>query len=131
MPNSTLRGRCAHSLNVVLVVGVILLGGTALAEDAPVTGTFDTHEVSFFSHGVMFSGTVIVPRSPVVAAAVFVQGAGSDLRTESQGEALARFGIAVLVYDKRGVDRSGWRRLRPAHVCLAMPPLSYSHLPDR
>lgn len=91
----------------VLVAGAILLGGTALAADAPVTGTFNAHEVTFLSHGAMLSGTVIVPRSPVVAAAVFVQGAGSDPRPESQGEALARFGIAVLVYDKRGVGRSG------------------------
>jgi pimeloyl-ACP methyl ester carboxylesterase len=91
----------------VLVGGGILLGGTALAEDARVTGTFDTHDVTFLSHGAILSGTVVIPRFPVVAAAVFVQGAGSDLRPESQGEALARFGIAVLVYDKRGVGRSG------------------------
>lgn len=104
------------AITPVLVAGVIFLGGTALADDAPATGTFDTHEVSFQSHGVTLRGTVILPRSPVVAASVFVQGAGSDLRPESQGEALARFGIAVLVYDKRGVGRSGGAYVGPHGV---------------
>jgi uncharacterized protein len=91
-----------------LVAGALLFGSAALAaENAPATATFDTHDVSFLSHGTTLSGTVIVPRSPVIAAAVFVQGAGSDLRPASQAEALARFGVAVLVYDKRGVGRSG------------------------
>lgn len=92
----------------VLVAAFLLFGSAALgAKDAPTTGTFDTHDVSFLSHGRTLSGSLIVPRSPVLAAAVFVQGAGSDLRPQFQGEALARLGIAVLVYDKRGVGRSG------------------------
>jgi len=97
-----------HTAGHVLVVGALLFGSSALcAEDAAATGAFDAHEVSFLSHGVTLSGAVIVPRSPVVAAAVFVQGAGSDLRPAPQGEALARFGIVVLAYDKCGIGRSG------------------------
>jgi len=91
-----------------LAAGAMVFEGTAsAAENAPATSRFDTHEVSFSSHGATLSGTVIVPRSPVVAAAVFVQGAGSDPRPAREGELLAPFGIAVLVYDKRGVGRSG------------------------
>ena len=99
---------CNLAVAQVLVGGALLLGSTALvAADASPAGAFDTHEVSFESHGTTLSGTVIVPRSPVVAAAVYVQGAGSDSRLTSLAEALARVGVAVLVYDKRGVGRSG------------------------
>jgi uncharacterized protein len=99
---------CNLAVVQVLVGGALLLGSTALvAADASPAGAFDTHEVTFESQGTTLSGTVIVPRSPVVAAAVFVQGAGSDSRSTSLAEALARVGIAMLVYDKRGVGRSG------------------------
>jgi uncharacterized protein len=108
MINGEETGMWKFAAGQILVAGLILFGSAAsAAEHAPATQTFDTHDVSFLSHGTTLSGTVIAPRSPVVAAAVFVQGAGSDLRPVFQGEALARFGIAVLVYDKRGVGRSG------------------------
>ena len=97
-----------HAAGHVVVVGFMLLGTAPLvAAGTPPAAAFDAHEVSFLSHGTTLSGTLIVPRSPVVAAAVYVQGAGSDPRSASQAEALAQFGIAVLVYDKRGVGRSG------------------------
>lgn len=103
------------AVTLILVAGVIPFGGTALGGDAPVTGTFDTHEVSFLSHGVTLSGAVIVPRSPVVAAVVFVQGAGSDLRPESQGVALARLESRCLYTTSAAlVDQEGFTWAHPA-----------------
>jgi uncharacterized protein len=93
----------------VLLAGAMLFGSAAFsAANVQLSGSLDTHDVSFVSHGTRLSGTVVIPNgSPVVAAAVFVQGAGRDRRATFLAEALARHGVAVLVYDKRGVGRSG------------------------
>jgi dienelactone hydrolase len=70
--------------------------------------------VSFTSHGVTLSGTLLVPPGPGPhPAVVFVHGSGPDWREpyRSLGDYFARNGIAALIYDKRGVGASegDWR----------------------
>ena len=66
------------------------------------------HNVSFASQGVTLRGTVYIPsKAPVVAAAVWVDGSGETKRKPGLAEDLARSGLALLTYDKRGVGKSG------------------------
>jgi hypothetical protein len=74
------------------------------AEDPPIAH----HEVSFVSQGVTLRGTVYMPsKAPIFAAAVLVAGAGEARRDSGLGKVLARHGLALLTYDKRGVGQSG------------------------
>jgi len=67
-----------------------------------------TLEVSFESHGVELAGSLVLPSSGTIhAAVVFVHGSGPQERNLPLAERFARAGIAALVYDKRGVGRSG------------------------
>src|SRR5690606_21600019 len=54
------------------------------------------------------SGSIVFPIGEVVhAAIVFVHGSGEQTRNMSVARDFAREGIAALVYDKRGVGKSG------------------------
>lgn len=68
--------------------------------------TFTTENVEFTSAGVTLSGTIFKPKH-TYAAVVIVHGSGQETRTERMPSLLARNGIAVLTYDKRGVGKSG------------------------
>ena len=63
-------------------------------------------EVSFQSAGAVLAGTLVIPPK-ILAAAVVVHGSGRDERTLPFAYALARQGVAILTYDKRGVGGSG------------------------
>ena len=68
---------------------------------------YQIEEVSFVSHQVRLSGSLIVPKtSQVHAAVVFVHGSGKQERNLHWAKRFAAKGIAALVYDKRGVGRS-------------------------
>lgn len=89
------------SLISILVLGPIapLDAHNALVAD---------QNVSFISQGVTLRGTVYMPVDvPAFAAAVWVDGAGETRRNSGLGRFLARRGIALLTYDKRGVGKSG------------------------
>jgi pimeloyl-ACP methyl ester carboxylesterase len=89
------------SLVYVLVLGQV---PTASAED---TATVH-HDVSFVSQGATLRGTVYIPsKAPIVAGAVWVDGSGETKRKPGLAEYLARSGLALLTYDKRGVGKSG------------------------
>lgn len=65
-------------------------------------------EVSFVSRGILLSGSIVFPvdQKPR-AGVVFVHGSGKQTRNIRLAEKFAEFGIAALVYDKRGVGLSG------------------------
>src|SRR4051812_1022621 len=65
-------------------------------------------DVSFSSHGVELSGSLVFPSvgSPR-AAVVFIHGSGKQTRNLHWAERFAAAGIAALVYDKRGAGQSG------------------------
>jgi hypothetical protein len=82
------------------VVGV-LLAGAALAEEPRI------EDVTFASHGTSLSGSIVWPAETPVAAVVFVHGSGPQTRNLGLARRFAAHGIAALVYDKRGVGKSG------------------------
>ena len=77
--------------------------------------TFKQEEVSFRNGDVTLSGTLLLPLTEMPhPAVVFLHGAGSEARYGARflAEYLTRYGIAALIYDKRGVGKStgDWKR---------------------
>ncbi|WP_052631998.1 alpha/beta hydrolase family protein [Pseudoxanthomonas suwonensis] len=65
-------------------------------------------DVEFISHGDRLSGSIVFPVDREIhSAVVFVHGSGKQTRNMRWAEGFAREGVAALVYDKRGVGRSG------------------------
>ncbi|WP_262694741.1 alpha/beta hydrolase family protein [Kordiimonas aquimaris] len=69
---------------------------------------YDIQDAEFFSHDSRLSGSIVFPVDQEIrAAVVFVHGSGKQLRNIDLAKRFAQDGIAALVYDKRGVGRSG------------------------
>jgi pimeloyl-ACP methyl ester carboxylesterase len=71
--------------------------------------TFKQEEVSFRNGDVTLSGTLLLPLTKEThPAVVFLHGAGSEGRYGARflAEYFTRYGIAALIYDKRGVGKS-------------------------
>lgn len=76
---------------------------------------FRQEEVTFRNGDVILSGTLLLPLTKKAhPAVVFIHGAGNEGRYASRflAEYFTQQGIAALIYDKRGVDRStgDWKR---------------------
>ncbi|TRW99028.1 alpha/beta hydrolase family protein [Flavobacterium gawalongense] len=67
---------------------------------------FIIQDVKFESQGVTLAGSILTPRK-TVAAVVIVHGSDPVKREMDFAIRLAKEGIAVLTYDKRGVGESG------------------------
>lgn len=64
-------------------------------------------DVSFSSSdGTRLAGTLALPAGENLAAMVLVHGRGCSRRAAGQARLFARYGIAVLAYDKRGAGES-------------------------
>ena len=71
-------------------------------------GDLRVEEVEFVSHGAKLSGSLVLPRDGQIrAAVVFIHGSGKQTRNMTWAGRFASEGIAALVYDKRGVGKSG------------------------
>lgn len=82
---------------------MLTLAGPQTAGD-----TWRSEDVEFVSHGARLSGSLAIPNDRQVhAAVVFVHGSGKQTRDMTWAGRFASEGIAALVYDKRGVGRSG------------------------
>jgi dienelactone hydrolase len=66
---------------------------------------FTTKEIKFVSEGDLLAGTIFLPNN-IEAAVVIVHGSGQEKRMIQFATILANNGIAVLTYDKRGVEES-------------------------
>ena len=66
---------------------------------------FTTKNIKFLSEGDSLSGTIFKP-DHISAAVVIVHGSGQEKRMIEFATLLAKNGIAVLTYDKRGVGES-------------------------
>jgi pimeloyl-ACP methyl ester carboxylesterase len=67
-----------------------------------------SEEIEFVSHGATLSGTIVFPpENEMHSAVVFIHGSGEQTRDLNWAERFAADGIAALVYDKRGVGKSG------------------------
>jgi uncharacterized protein len=67
---------------------------------------FIIQDVTFESQGVTLSGSILTPKK-TIAAVVIVHGSDPVKRELEFAKRLAKEGIAVLTYDKRGVGKSG------------------------
>ncbi len=63
-------------------------------------------DITFESHGVKLAGSFLIPKYPT-AAVVIIHGSDPVKRELDFAKLLAKEGIAVLTYDKRGVGESG------------------------
>lgn len=68
-------------------------------------GSIKTENVIFESEGIKLVGTIYSPESPY-SAVVIVHGSDSVPRMSKMAKLLAKNGILVLTYDKRGVGES-------------------------
>lgn len=70
--------------------------------------SYRLEEVEFVSHGDTLSGSIVFPiNQEIHSAVVFVHGSGMQTRNIEVAKRFAKDGIAALVYDKRGVGKSG------------------------
>lgn len=67
---------------------------------------FTVEQVRFRSAGVILEGTLFKPNH-IDVALVLVHGSGQETRMNDFASLLAKNGVAVLTYDKRGVGKSG------------------------
>jgi dienelactone hydrolase len=67
---------------------------------------FTIQDVKFESQGVTLAGSILTPKK-TLAAVVIVHGSDPVKREMEFAKRLAKEGIAVLTYDKRGVGESG------------------------
>ena len=63
-------------------------------------------DVIINSEGANLAGTIYRPKN-AFASVVIVHGSGQEIRMNNFAELLAKNGITVLTYDKRGVGKSG------------------------
>ncbi|WP_235831022.1 alpha/beta hydrolase family protein [Flavobacterium ustbae] len=81
---------------------LIALPETTFSQSA----NFTIQDVKFESQGITLAGSVLMPEK-AFAAAVIVHGSDPVKREMEFAKRLAKEGIAVLTYDKRGVGESG------------------------
>lgn len=102
-------------IKVQILVLCILLGScntsNRLQPESPIAktdislGLIESTDVTFSSEGVNLAGTIYQPKRPS-AGVVIVHGSDQVPRMTKLGTQLAKNGIAVLTYDKRGVGAS-------------------------
>lgn len=87
-----------------------MAGFEAHADETELKFRFEEHSVTFHNQDVNLAGSLLLPKTEVpVPAVVFVHGAGRQTREPYRevGEYFASYGIAALIYDKRGTGQSG------------------------
>ena len=85
---------------------VFLLSGFSFGLFAQTQSEITLENVKFKSVDVVLEGTIFKHKRPV-AALVLVHGSGKETRMMELAAHLAKNGITVLTYDKRGVGKSG------------------------
>ena len=89
-------------LNLWLWLSILLLPEMVFSQSNEVT----IQDVTLKSQGITLAGSIVQPKNPV-AAVVIVHGSDPLKREMEFAKRLAKEGIAVLTYDKRGVGESG------------------------
>lgn len=88
--------------NLYILLLLIALPEMVFSQSADVT----IQDVKFESQGITLAGSILEPKKPV-AAVVIVHGSDPVKRELEFAKRLAKEGIAVFTYDKRGVGESG------------------------
>jgi uncharacterized protein len=100
-----------------VAAGLAAICVVATCSAAAVSGPAAEEEVTFDSRGARISATIVFPQEEaIVAGVVFVHGSGPVRRDLGLARRFADQGIAALVYDKRGVGRSGGEYDRPTAI---------------
>lgn len=88
--------------NLFLWLLLIILPEIVCSQSTDIT----IQDVKFKSEGVTLAGSILTPKN-IFAAVVIVHGSDPVKREMEFAKRLAKEGIAVLTYDKRGVGESG------------------------
>ncbi|MGU3375275.1 alpha/beta hydrolase family protein [Chryseobacterium sp. M5A1_1a] len=88
--------------NLYLLLLLIALPEMAFSQSVD----FTIQDLKFESQGITLAGSILGPKKPL-AAVVIVHGSDPVKREMEFAKRLAKEGIAVLTYDKRGVGESG------------------------
>ena len=88
--------------NLLLWLLVLLVPELVFSQSDEIT----VQDVTFKNQGITLAGSIVKPKNPV-AAVVTVHGSDPVKREMEFAKRLAKEGIAVLTYDKRGVGESG------------------------
>ena len=88
--------------NLFLWLSIITLPEMVFSQSAD----FTIQDVKFESQGVTLAGSILKPKK-TFAAVVIIHGSDPVKREMAFAKRLAKEGIAVLTYDKRGVGESG------------------------
>ncbi|WP_343564405.1 alpha/beta hydrolase [Sphingobacterium sp.] len=88
-------------LNLVILLLLLILPEMVFSQSTD----FTIQEVKFKSQGVTLAGSILMPKNPF-AAVVIVHGSDPVKREIEFATRLAKEGVAVLTYDKRGVGQS-------------------------
>ncbi|REC78978.1 alpha/beta hydrolase family protein [Chryseobacterium rhizosphaerae] len=88
--------------NLYILLLLIALPEMVFSQSADVT----IQDVKFESQGITLAGSILEPKK-IVAAVVIVHGSDPVKRELEFAKRLAKEGIAVFTYDKRGVGESG------------------------
>ncbi len=78
----------------------------------PSESDFTISDVKFNSMGITLEGAIYKPKQ-ITAALVIVHGSGKEVLRTEMATLFAKNGIAVLIYDKRGVGKSGGTYVGP------------------
>jgi dienelactone hydrolase len=98
---TTLISRTALSFLLALTMPV-------LAKPGNLDSRHRVEAIEFDSHGARLAGSIVFPQNQTThSAIVFVHGSGEQQRNLQWAERFAKEGIVALVYDKRGVGKSG------------------------
>jgi pimeloyl-ACP methyl ester carboxylesterase len=97
-----MQSRLFHRFVILLNLLFIIL----FQVNAQSSNLINTEDVTFMSEGVKFAATIYKPKH-THASVVIVHGSGQESRMNNFAELLAKNGISVLTYDKRGVGKSG------------------------
>lgn len=99
--STTLLRITRHTLFSFLAIVFILASDRVHAQSSD----WSTKDIVFKSEGIKLSGSMLQPRK-AHAAIVLVHGSGKEARMMEFASFLAKNGIAVFTYDKRGAGKS-------------------------
>lgn len=94
--NKTIFFKLIFGLSLIILPNILFSQST----------NFTVEDVKFDSQGITLAGSILKPKNPF-AAVVIVHGSDPVKREMEFAKRLAKEGIAVLTYDKRGVGESG------------------------
>ena len=96
--------RVPVSFQRIIILSLLLFSINKVQAQLP--ESIKTEKITFKSEGINLAGTIYKPKESH-AGVVLVHGSGQEPRMTDFAELLAKNGITVLTYDKRGVGESG------------------------